>query len=93
MSEPVSLLMLEFLAWVDRRPRTYDEAMDAWRSTCPRHTVWEDALIDGLIQVSRGGAPQQAEVTLTPRGQAVLGGDPRSTGTSRSPTAKLPTLL
>jgi hypothetical protein len=74
MPEPVSLLMLEFLSWVVRRPRTYDEAMDAWRSTCPRHTVWEDALIDGLIQVVRGGAPQQAEVTLTPRGQAVLDG-------------------
>ena len=63
MSEPVSLLMLEFLSWVASRPRTYDEAMDAWRSTCPRHTIWEDALIDGLIQVVRAGAQHQAEVT------------------------------
>jgi hypothetical protein len=74
MSEPASLLMLEFLSWVASRPRTYDEAMDAWRSTCPRHTVWEDALIDGLIQIARGGAKRQAEVTLTSRGQALLDG-------------------
>jgi hypothetical protein len=52
MPEPISLLTLEFLKWVSSRPRTYAEAMNAWRSTCPRHTVWEDSLIDGLIQVS-----------------------------------------
>ena len=74
MSEPASLLMLEFLSWVASRPRTYDEALDAWRSTCPRHTVWEDALIDGLIQVVRAGAQHQAEVTLTSRGRAILDG-------------------
>ncbi len=74
MPEPVSPLMLEFLARVASRPRTYDEAMDAWRSTCPRHTVWEDALSDGLIQVARGGARHQSEVTLMARGQANLNG-------------------
>jgi hypothetical protein len=72
MDEPPSLLMLEFLTWVASRPRTYDEAMDAWRSTCPRQTIWEDALIDGLIRVARGEAGQQSQVTLTPRGRALL---------------------
>jgi hypothetical protein len=66
MPEPVSLLMRQFLDWVASRPRSYDEAMDAWRTSCPRLSVWEDALIEGLIQV------QQAEVTLTPRGRALL---------------------
>jgi hypothetical protein len=74
MPEPVSLLMVEFLSWVSRRRRTYDEAMDAWRSTCPRQTVWEDAQIDGLIRVVRGGTPDQSEVTLTPRARAILDG-------------------
>ena len=74
MSEPMSLLMLEFLAWISSRCRTYAEAMEAWRSTCPRHTLWEDAIIDGLIEV--GGAPHQSEVTLTPRGRAMLDGTP-----------------
>lgn len=70
--EPVSLLTLEFLDWVARRQRTYAEAMEAWRSSCPRHTVWEDALGDGLIRVDPGGTRQQSVVTLTPRGRAIL---------------------
>jgi hypothetical protein len=74
MPEAVSLLLREFLAWVALRRRTYTEAMEAWRSTCPRHTVWEDALLDGLIQIERGGTPQQPEVTLTARGKAILDG-------------------
>jgi hypothetical protein len=72
MSEPLSPLTLQFLAWISSRPRTYAEAMEAWQTTCPRHTVWEDALIDGLIQVTSGGPVQQSEVTLTSKGRAVL---------------------
>ena len=72
MPEPVSLLMREFLTWVASRRRTYAEAMEAWRSTCPRHTVWEDAFIDGLVRVEGDGPLAQAEVTLTPRGRAAL---------------------
>jgi hypothetical protein len=74
MPEPVSPLTLEFLNWLSSRPRTYAEAMDAWRSTCPRQTVWEDALADGLIQFEYGSTPQQSGVTLTARGQAILDG-------------------
>ena len=63
---------LELLAWLARRPRTYAETMDAWRSSCPELTVWEDALIDGLVRViHRPGATGQATVALTARG---LGG-------------------
>jgi hypothetical protein len=72
MPEPVSLLMREFLTWVSLRRRTYADAMEAWRSSCPRHTVWEDALADGLIQFEAGGTLQQSQVTLTPRGRALL---------------------
>jgi hypothetical protein len=48
--------------------------MDAWRSSCPRFTVWEDALADHLIQVESDGPCRQMEVTLTPRGRALLDG-------------------
>jgi hypothetical protein len=72
MPEPVSLLLLQFLDWIASRPRTYAEAMEAWRSSCPRHTVWEDALSDRLIQVTGDGSWQQAQVTLTPKGRALL---------------------
>jgi hypothetical protein len=54
------------LVWVDSRPRTYSEAMEAWTSNCPRHPAWDDALSDGLIQVLDG------EVRLTPLGSGRL---------------------
>ena len=73
MREAVSPLTLEFLTWISSRPRTYAEAMEAWRSSCPRHPVWDDALNDGLIQVTReGDTTQKAIVSLTSRGQALL---------------------
>jgi hypothetical protein len=72
MSKTPSLLTIEFLAWVSDRPRTYDEAMEAWRTSCPRHSVWEDALADDLIQVGCADGAGRPEVTLTPRGRAVL---------------------
>jgi hypothetical protein len=69
----VSALTLQLLSWVASRPRTYSEAMDAWRSTCPRHSVWEDAMIDRLIEVDMsGGAMDQSAVRLTAAGKAVL---------------------
>jgi hypothetical protein len=74
MAEPVSPLMLEFLTWIASRPRTYAEAMEAWRTTCPRHTIWEDASIDGLIQLEAAGSIDKSRVTLTPRGRAILDG-------------------
>jgi hypothetical protein len=64
----------EFLAWISSRPRTYAEAMEAWRSTCPRNSVWEDALIDVLIQIEGGGTMDRSKVILTPRGRALLNG-------------------
>jgi len=57
---------LELVEWVARRPRTYAEAMEAWSSHCPRLTVWEDAVIDGLVRIER------SMVVLTPRGRAAL---------------------
>ena len=29
--------------------------MEAWTSHCPRLTVWEDAIADGLVAVGRDG--------------------------------------
>lgn len=68
-SEAPSMIMLQFLAWVADRPRTYRDTMDAWHSTCPRLSVWEDAIIDGLVRLDNGAG---RAVTLTPRGRALL---------------------
>jgi hypothetical protein len=72
-SAAVNRLMLQMLAWIAAQPRTYAEAMDAWRSSCPRHPIWDDALRDGFIYVdSTGRTMKDALVALTPRGSQVL---------------------
>jgi hypothetical protein len=73
-NQTVNAPILEFLTWVSMRPRTYGEAMESWRSTCPRHSTWEDALADGLIQIESGGTMDQSKVTLTTRGRALVDG-------------------
>jgi hypothetical protein len=45
---------LQLLAWIAERPRTYPETIEVWKSSCPRLTVWEDALSEGLVRVERG---------------------------------------
>jgi hypothetical protein len=75
MSESANLLMLEFLSWLSSRRRTYSETMDAWQSHCPRQTIWEDAMIDGYIELNRQVADQNPEVALTARGRALLNGN------------------
>ena len=68
-------LLMQFLAWVAARPRTYAETMEAWRTSCPRLSMWEDALGDGLVCVEQGGASQgERLVRLTEAGLAALRG-------------------
>jgi hypothetical protein len=61
---------LELLAWIAERPRTYPETIEVWKSSCPRLTVWEDALSDGLVRVERGN------VRLTAAGSEQLAEPP-----------------
>src|SRR4030095_55214 len=69
---PPSALTLELLNWVAERPRTYDETMAAWRTSCPRSPVWEDASSAGLVALqSAGNESSPARVCLTPLGRAV----------------------
>ncbi|MBM3536234.1 MAG: hypothetical protein FJX55_00160 [Alphaproteobacteria bacterium] len=71
MSDALRLLTVQFLAWVAERPRTYAETMEAWRTSCPRLSVWEDATIAGLVRLE-GNAERQTMVKLTAAGQAAL---------------------
>lgn len=76
MPDPHDMLTVQFLAWIADRPRTYADVMEAWRSTCPRITIWEDAVSDGLVGSQGDGTPI---VGLTPDGRAVLDRQSRST--------------
>jgi hypothetical protein len=62
--------LLELVAWVSRQPRTYPEAIDVWKTHCPRHSLWENALADGLIRIVRNGG--ESQVALTAKGETLL---------------------
>jgi hypothetical protein len=62
----VNALTVDMLTWLDSREVSYAEAIEAWHSHCPRLTIWEDALADGLIRIERG------VVTVTEQGRAAL---------------------
>jgi hypothetical protein len=66
--------LLGFLAWIADRPRTYAETMDAWRTSCPRLSAWEDATTDGLVAIEhkRENGYVEAVVVLTEQGAALL---------------------
>ena len=67
MADPIDALILDLLEWIGPTPRPYDEVLEAWRTSCPRLPVWEDATDRGLIARQRvaGSRPQ---VTVTPAG-------------------------
>ena len=75
-SQPAAAaLTIELLTWIAQRRRTYGEAMAAWRSSCPRHPVWEDAFMAGLVEAMPGAETMRdAEVALTQRGWMLLRG-------------------
>ena len=50
MSDPVEALILDLLEWIGARPRPYAEVIEAWRTSCPRLPVWEEANRRGFIE-------------------------------------------
>jgi hypothetical protein len=52
-SNPVETLILELLEWLGPSPRPYAEVLEAWRTSCPRLPVWEDANDRGLVSRRR----------------------------------------
>jgi len=77
MVDAVEALIVDLLEWVAIRERTYDEVMSAWRTSCPRLPVWEDANDRGLIttELLHG----RSIVRLTSAGRAALDQRKRST--------------
>lgn len=54
MIDPVvESLILDLIEWLESRERTYAEVMDAWRTSCPKLPVWEDATDRGLVATER----------------------------------------
>jgi hypothetical protein len=53
MSVTLEPLIADFVAWLDAGERSYAEALEAWRTNCPRLTVWEEARERGLVATRR----------------------------------------
>ena len=50
MTDTVDTLILDLLEWLGPDPRPYDEVLEAWRTSCPRLPVWEEANDRGYIE-------------------------------------------
>jgi len=72
MSPLIAPLIRDLVASLAAAPRPYPEVIEAWRTSCPRLTVWEDAVEGGFVALSPapGGGLQ---VAATERGRALLG--------------------
>ena len=49
MTESADPLVLDFVEWIAREPRAYAEVVGAWKTSCPRLTIWEDAAEGGYV--------------------------------------------
>lgn len=67
MAEPNEALFIDLLLWLSSGDRAYDEVMEAWRTSCPRLTIWEDAVSAGWVERRKGGL-----VSLTDLGRLWL---------------------
>jgi hypothetical protein len=71
MAETADALVLDFVEWIAREPRFYSEVIAAWRTSCPRLTIWEDAVDHGYVE-RETIAGVGLIVTVTEQGEKVL---------------------
>ena len=70
MNHGPDALVLDFVEWIAASPRRYGDVMEAWKTSCPRLTIWEDAIDQGLVQ--RCGIDGELSIEATEAGRALL---------------------
>ena len=80
----VDALIVDLLLWLSARDRSYEEVIDAWRTSCPKLPVWEDAKDRGFV--AQEHSEGREIVKLTPAGFEFL----QQQKTRHSPTASRP---
>jgi hypothetical protein len=78
-------LILDLLEWIARAPRSHADVIDTWRTSCPRLTVWEDA-VDRGFAVREPGRGRDVMIRLTTTGHDFL----RKHGRSMAETTSRP---
>lgn len=71
MSDPVEPLIVDLLEWIGPGWRPYREVLEAWRTSCPRLPVWEEANLRGFVEHGRDASNEPA-VAVSLRGQEHL---------------------
>ena len=82
-------LVLDFVEWIAGKPRPYAEVIETWRTSCPRLTIWEDAVDRGYV-ARQPVAGRGVLVTITEGGEAFLRAHGRG-GAGTSVTATIQT--
>jgi hypothetical protein len=67
MSETIDSLVLDLLEWIGPNARPYSDVLEAWRTSCPRLPVWEEANDRGFV-ASYHEAGRGRLVSVTPAG-------------------------
>jgi len=70
VNKSIESLILDLLEWVAKGERNYEEVMAAWRTSCPRLPVWEDANDQGLVLMDEENG--RCVVRITPLGRTLL---------------------
>jgi len=91
MSSSIEALILDLVEWVAKEPRPYAYVMDAWRTSCPRLTVWEDAVDRGLVQ-REATAAHGVIVKVTSLGRSYLAAHDRLVAPTGPASAATPEL-
>jgi len=86
MTDTLAPLILDFLEFLSARPRPYGEVMEAWRTSCPRLTVWEAANERGFVARQRSDGAERV-IELTPAGRRFLESSRRRNAPA-SPTSR-----
>jgi hypothetical protein len=71
MNQIIDPLVLDLVEWVAKAPRPYAEVIDAWRTSCPRLTVWEEA-VDRKLVMRTTLEGDRAKVAITASGLRFL---------------------
>lgn len=70
MSDTIDPLLRDLLNWLAQGERPYAEVMEAWRTSCPRLPVWEEANDRGFVM--RNWRDGKATVSITADGRAFI---------------------
>jgi hypothetical protein len=72
MSDTIEPLVVDLLEWIGRAPRPRTEVLEAWRTSCPRLPVWEEANARGFLDHLHSAERGEELIAVSESGRAYL---------------------